>query len=460
MSGMLWSRRGALVLGLLTASYWMQTGVAQEPRAVDPVLEDQVREGQELFERDWKKLGALQRGSDGLGPVFNDVSCAACHKLGGVGGAGPKEKNVDLLSVAPPKADASAKRRNLLRENATKLHPGFKDGASLILHHFATDDHYSQWRREMLEKLALPRATQGKPIPHLGILSIKHTQRSTPALFGAGLIDTIPDAALIEVAERQAEQDIGISGRVPQTSQGAVGRFGWRGQTAHLREFVLTACAVELGLAVPGHEQAKDPRNLKYKAPALDLSASQCEALVAYVAHLPAPQRAEHSHLQQSLDVHKGRKVFETIGCADCHLPRLGEIDGIYSDLLLHDMGPELGDPVAAAPEMIFSGGSFSSGYFGGSSFEVNVAKTTTNVQQEWRTPPLWGVADSPPYLHDGRAATLDAAIRRHGGEGREAAEHYAALSSTEHSQLHRFLESLVAPGGKARRAGGGFAGF
>jgi CxxC motif-containing protein (DUF1111 family) len=64
----------------------------------------------------------------------------------------------------------------------------------------------------------------------------------------------------------------------------------------------------------------------------------------------------------------------------------------------------------------------------------------------EWRTPPLWGVADSAPYLHDGRAATLEEAILMHGGQGRRAAERFDGLSPTEQSQLVAFLKSLRAP--------------
>ena len=84
--------------------------------------------------------------------------------------------------------------------------------------------------------------------------------------------------------------------------------------------------------------------------------------------------------------------------------------------------------------------------YYGSSALDLNLVKATTNVQQEWRTPPLWGVAASPPYLHDGRASSLDAAVRAHGGEARKAAERYTGLSSVEQGLVLQFLQSLVAP--------------
>ena len=67
-------------------------------------------------------------------------------------------------------------------------------------------------------------------------------------------------------------------------------------------------------------------------------------------------------------------------------------------------------------------------------------------TRQEWRTPPLWGFRDSGPYLHDGRAATLDQAVALHGGEGTNSARHYFMLSPEERLQLQAFLKSLVAP--------------
>jgi CxxC motif-containing protein (DUF1111 family) len=126
-----------------------------------------------------------------------------------------------------------------------------------------------------------------------------------------------------------------------------------------------------------------------------------------------------------------GKNVFHAIGCAECHTPDLGSVDGIYSDLLLHRMGSPL-----------VGGGSYNE-----PPPEIPDFKPGEGPRaDEWRTPPLWGVADSGPYLHDGRAATLEEAIRLHGGQGAAAAKRYTRLHPAEQLQLVTFLKTLHAP--------------
>ena len=114
---------------------------------------------------------------------------------------------------------------------------------------------------------------------------------------------------------------------------------------------------------------------------------------------------------------------------SDARTPRLGDIEGIYSDLLLHRMGDES------------AGGA---GYRGNAEPRSDPSGPEPS---EWRTPPLWGVADSAPYMHDGRADTLEEAIRLHGGQGKEAASQFARLSPPGQQQLVAFLKTLRAPG-------------
>jgi CxxC motif-containing protein (DUF1111 family) len=91
---------------------------------------------------------------------------------------------------------------------------------------------------------------------------------------------------------------------------------------------------------VPGFPQAVSPWKPDYKAPGLDLTATECDALLEFVASLPAPARSA----LENADEKAGQKLFERIGCTDCHRPKLGNVEGIYSDLLLHDMGEALSD--------------------------------------------------------------------------------------------------------------------
>ena len=176
---------------------------------------------------------------------------------------------------------------------------------------------------------------------------------------------------------------------------------------------------------------------------------ADCEALVRYVRSLPAPTALKPADAARLSQVKSGEEVFRSIGCTSCHSPKLGDVNGIYSDLLLHDMGPRLADadaytvfvndrakgnadPAAGAGAVRAPDGP------GGSASSTSL--------REWRTPPLWGLRHSAPYLHDGRAATIDQAITMHAGQGASAAKRYVDLSPRRKQHLEAFLMSLAAP--------------
>lgn len=121
-------------------------------------------------------------------------------------------------------------------------------------------------------------------------------------------------------------------------------------------------------------------------------------------------------------------------------------MQGIFSDLFLHDMGSNLEDPLGANPELekVQTGASINTVCGGGSGF-VHIAKASP-LRREWKTPPLWGLRDTSPYMHDGRAATLEAAIAAHGGEAQMSATRYAALDEMSRSAVMSFLNSLAGP--------------
>ena len=254
------------------------------------------------------------------------------------------------------------------------------------------------------------------------------------------------------LAQTAAEESLnyrGIKGQVAIAANVAVGRFGWRGQTATLREFVLGACANELGLQVPGSDQPLDPLDPTHKSPGLDMTQEQCDELVAFVASLPAPSQRMPSDAKEAARVRFGERLFQATGCAACHRQTLGNVNGIYSDLLLHDMGGDLADPLPATPKgrtrhlvPRTSGGA----YYGPAEANDIFVDVPAEPFRQWRTPPLWGVADSAPYLHDGRAATLQDAITAHGGEAGSARDRYMRLSAGDRAKLLAFLSSLKAP--------------
>ena len=186
---------------------------------------------------------------------------------------------------------------------------------------------------------------------------------------------------------------------------------------------------MELGLEVPvADHQARPPLDFTKKENGLDLNQDECDApLTLYVSKLPAPVERVAPRTKEPADSVAGRKLFDNVGCTACHMARLGKVEGIYSDLLLHDMGADLAD---------------SGSYYGSiESPSANGAKP-----QEWRTPPLWGCRDSGPYLRDGRAETLEEAIALHGGQGEKSAMTYFQLAMRERLQIQSFLNSLAAP--------------
>jgi CxxC motif-containing protein (DUF1111 family) len=310
----------------------------------------------------------------------------------------------------------------LTRENLILLHPGFRSSMSLVLHHQGIDPDYPTWRKN-IKDLRAPNVT------------VTIRERNTPALFGVGLIDSIPEEEISAGVTVRHEGFPEVQGRTSRTAEGRIGRFGWKAQTPTLDEFVRTACAVEVGLEVPGHAQSPNPTTPNVRAPGLDLTEEQCEVLTDFVAALPAPGRVQQASRGSPAIVDEGERVFMSIGCGACHVPNLGKVEGIYSDLLLHDMGQSLSDEATyyASP----SEGPRPTG---------ELALATPAGPTEWRTPPLWGLRDSAPYLHDGRAPSIYEAIRLHGGEASPSASLFGKLTRVQRDSLLAFLKSLAAP--------------
>ena len=393
-----------------------------------------ISEGLRLFLTDWSTTGRDESKGDGIGPVFNERSCVACHSQGGPGGAGGSREDVLILTDAGSarlpdgSIDSTAEdARKPGRPRSSGVFPGFAAERSLVLHRFSSDPGYELWRSSVLRSFGVPaRRGPGSPGSEF---SVRASYRNTPALFGAGWIDAIPEAVLEAASLRPIPDFPEVRGRVGRLKDGRTGRFGWKAQTASLGDFVRTACANELGLENPGHSQSPDPLRPNYKAPGLDLTDAECASLTAFVAALPRPVEPSRPSLLRADQLANGRQAFVAIGCAACHMPKLGEVEGIYSDLLLHDMGRDLSD----------------SGEYYGAPTSPGLAVAPPKGA-EWRTPPLWGLRDSAPYLHDGRAANLGVAVALHGGEAELSARRFKKLDQESRKGLNMFLLSLTAP--------------
>jgi CxxC motif-containing protein (DUF1111 family) len=404
-----------------------------QPQEVDAAM---ARTGQTLFLHEWTPRDPLAAGGDGLGPVFNAASCVACHHQGGAGGGGGLKHNVTTFTVRADRPGEKP-RQGVVHAFAVK----YQETLAQV------DPSLPPIVRPTLQQVVtLEGQRQGVPqgcsddSSRRSIASRVHlSQRNTPALFGAKLIDELSERDIIAGERKQrlkgglasAEAENLTVGRALRLADGRVGRFGWKAQTASLADFVQAACANELGLGNPGQAQPRPLGRPSYQAPGSDLTTEQCNQLTAFVASLPRPVERVPATTGAAEEARGGKTLFQTIGCADCHTPNLGSVESIYSDLLLHRMG-----------ELLVGGGSYNE-----PPPELPDAKPGEEPRaDEWRTPPLWGVADSAPYLHDGRAATLEEAIRLHGGQGADAARRFARLSAAEQVQLVAFLKTLRAP--------------
>jgi CxxC motif-containing protein (DUF1111 family) len=411
------------VLALAPAGFRMLTWRTPRPATVDS---DMARAGQTLFVHDWEVKDRLANGGDGLGPVFNATSCVACHNLPRLGGAGGLDHNVTTFIVQnkgeekPREGVVHAFGISGFQETLHQVHSGLPDQP----------------------RLSLDRLTNisGRHCDVLRFQAGVHiSQRNTPALFGAKLIDEIPERDIVANERKErlkwglapSDNEVAPVGRAHRLADGRIGRFGWKAQTASLSDFVQNACANELGLSNPGHPQPTPLGRPEYQPVGMDLTLDQCNQLTAFVASLPRPQQIEPAETRTRAMAHHGKDVFTNIGCANCHTPDLGSAEGIYSDLLLHRMGQPLeggGSYGQPPPE------------------DPNSKPHDGPLADEWRTPPLWGVADSAPYLHDGRANTVEQAIELHGGQAARAAQRFAKLPNSEKVELVVFLKTLRAP--------------
>jgi CxxC motif-containing protein (DUF1111 family) len=337
----------------------------------------------------------VETAESGLGPIFNNVSCVSCHSRPAAGGS-------SQISVT-----------RFGRTTNGVFDPLESLGGSLLQER-AIDPSV----REFIPREANTVA-----------------RRQTPPLFGLGLIEAIPDETIRSLALRPAVD--GITGRaaiITDVVSGSqrVGRLGFKSQHATILAFSADAYLNEMGITnrfFP-HENAPNGNTTllamfdKYLDPEDAVNPatnrSDVDSVADFQRLLAAPQP-----LAFTARATAGQKVFADIGCAQCHVPQLttgtnaiaalsNKPVNLYSDLLLHDMGA-LGDGIAQAAA----------------------------TAKEFRTTPLWGLRLSATYLHDGRAPTIDAAIRAHDGQGKASRDRYAALSAADSQALIEFLGSL-----------------
>jgi hypothetical protein len=243
-------------------------------------------------------------------------------------------------------------------------------------------------------------------------------RRQTPSALGLGLVDRIPDSVLLENADADDADADGISGRARMVG-GRVGRFGHKCGVPTLRDFCADALFNELGLTVDGSLTSFATASDTDAVADPELAEQGFLDMVFFVSHLAPPARELPANPAALQRIEEGERLFHATGCDRCHVPSLSGSDGpvpAYSDFLLHDVA----DPGRRQVD------------------EPDVAP------REFRTAPLWGLRNTGPYLHDGSAETIRAAVTTgHFGEATAVRAAFEALSSDEKVMVVEMLMSL-----------------
>lgn len=390
------SRRGISAAAMIAAGIGVLPGSAAsaQPRFGDPLPGLNAAQIS-AFNAGKMEFEAKEKPQDGLGPIFNRDSCVACHSAGATGGASP---------ILVTRFGRAGKQ---------------------------TFDELKSLGGGLLQEKAIDPSGLER-VPREANLVV---QRQSTPLFGLGLIEGIPDATILQ-GVRATPVD-GVKGRASMvadiaTGKNLVGRFGWKGQQATLLSFAGDAYLNEMGITSRLFPTENAPNGNLELLKKLDRVADPEDQLDPATGKYGIDKLADFMRLLSpppSLPVTAstgfGGKIFLDIGCAACHTPMLttgpssipalnGQRVMLFSDLLLHDMG-SLGDGIGQG----------------------------TATGQEMKTAPLWGLRNSGPYLHDGRAATVEDAIQAHDGESTNSRDRYRRLSPDQKSLLAQFLMSI-----------------
>ena len=359
-----------------------------EPEICSPASLPKLPEAvAESFAEGLEDFAEIEMPATGLGPVFNGASCAECHHRPTIGGS--STRTVTRFG----------------RHDGGGFDPMVELGGVVL----------------QANGITTPSCTvAGEVVP---ATSDVITTRDSPPLFGLGLVDTIPDDRLLQLADPNDANGDGISGRANVIGE-RVGRFGWKAQVVSLHDFVGEAYQTEMGITSPGFPTESNPQGAPLGCdPVADpeddgTAVTSLTSFVTLLAPLPP--------LKPSPSARAGKSLFKRLQCRSCHTDKLkagvSTVKALhrkkvpaFSDFLLHDMGPALGDGI---PQGDASG-------------------------SEFRTAPLWGVRASAPYLHDGRAATIAEAIAAHGGEAQAARDGFVALTAAEQAALVAYLSTF-----------------
>ncbi|WP_444995563.1 di-heme oxidoreductase family protein [Aliikangiella sp. IMCC44359] len=416
--------------------------------------------GLSFFRDPWVVAPASTTARDGLGPLFNARSCITCHVNGGRGALpaenssapvalifklGSEKGHPQLGNLGDPIYGHQLQVRSINRNINKGLAPLNPVDLSLL----AAEGGVRRSCKEILGQFA-DGETYRLCQPHYEVVNLSYGQlakpnvlspRLAPPLLGLGLLEKIPQAAILKNEDVDDSDNNSISGKANWVwdrtqNKKRLGRFGFKAAQPSVEQQSAAAFNNDMGItsAIYPKEECtsvqvgcliqKRREGLKHK---LDIETSLLQQVVFFTANLAVPKvRNFNASLYK-----QGREVFYEFNCHDCHQPSFKiastkkdseeHIIWPYSDLLLHDMGEGLQDQQA---EFLADG-------------------------REWRTPPLWGlglqkqVTGENAFLHDGRARSLLEAVLWHGGEAKASQQQLLMSNKSQREALLFFLNSI-----------------
>jgi CxxC motif-containing protein (DUF1111 family) len=417
------------------------------------------REGEKVFNTFWlavpndliSQWWDLSRpgpggGEWGLGPSFLATSCVSCHVQAGRGkapDAGGGQVFMQSLRLSIPgegpdggpnpdphygvqiqSFDTVQRKDKTARAGEGEVHVSWEK------HSFRFADGSTVELRKPVIQI---KHLNFGPLAEGVMMSLRNSQ----AIFGLGYLEAVSESDILALAELQKSQ--GLNGRPNYVRDDindkmAIGRFGWKANQPGIQQHIANAFLADIGITSSLYPEQNCPPVQKEcltekNSGKPELRQELWGPLTFWTLSLDAPAPRD----RDKPAVRRGEKLFETAKCSQCHIPELktGQFDTLpalsgrtirpYTDMLLHDMGPELAD--------------------GRPDFRAGGA--------DWRTAPLWGIGlskqvnGSSSFLHDGRARNVLEAIVWHGGEAAASRDHFARLSKRQREDLIAFVQSL-----------------
>ncbi|WP_223459995.1 MULTISPECIES: di-heme oxidoreductase family protein [unclassified Pseudomonas] len=408
--------------------------------------------GNSFFRSPWVIAPSTTTARDGLGPLFNTNACQGCHIKDGRGHP-PTPDDVNAVSMlvrlSIPDAPAYAKVIEQLGVVPEPVYggqfqdmavPGVAPEGKVRVDYTPVQVRFKDGTEVELRKPSLNITQLGYGPMHP---DTRFSARVAPPMIGLGLLESIPDEAILANAEAQAKANNGIAGRPNQVWDDAqqktvLGRFGWKAGQPTLNQQNVHAFSGDMGLttSLRPFDDCTDAQTACKQAPSgngpngePEVSDNILRLVLFYSRNLAVPARRDVN----APEVLAGKSLFYQAGCQSCHTPKYttaanaaepelaNQVIRPYSDLLLHDMGDGLAD--------------------NRSEFQAS--------GRQWRTPPLWGigltqaVSGHTQFLHDGRARNLLEAVLWHGGEATAAQQQVLSFNAEQRAALLAFLNSL-----------------